>query len=486
MKKNNSMGKNMVLYGIKNLMSLLFPLITFPYVSKTLSVDSLGKYNFCNSIVGYFSLLAALGISNYAIREGAMIRDKKEKIGSFVKEIFSINIISMTLSYVLFFLSLIFVGKFASYRAILLVFSVQILFATIGVEWIFGIYEDFLFVTVRSIVFQFISLILLVLFVKGEQDVLQYAFVTVLANGGANILNLFYSKKFVRVGLTRKVNLRRHIKPILIIFATAIACTIYVNSDVTILGFLCTDYHVGIYSVSTKIYTIMKTLASAVLMVAIPGLSYEIGKNDYNKYKLKLNSIFKILTVLMIPLVTGVIMLREQIVLILADESYMQASTSLVILSIALPICLAATFAGQCVLLPLKKEKVILFSTMISAVVNVVLNFILIPHYQQDAAAFTTLLAELCAMVIQWYYVIKYLDLKSVCKTMFQTILGALAIVLICSGTRFIENMWAYVGCSVFFSVFGYGLVLLFLKNEVVENILRNLVYKIKEEKEEV
>ena len=290
----------------------------------------------------------------------------------------------------------------------------------------------------------------------------------------------------MRVGLTRKVNLRRHIKPILIIFATAIACTIYVNSDVTILGFLCTDYHVGIYSVSTKIYTIMKTLASAVLMVAIPGLSYEIGKNDYNKYKLKLNSIFKILTVLMIPLVTGVIMLREQIVLILADESYMQASTSLVILSIALPICLAATFAGQCVLLPLKKEKVILFSTMISAVVNVVLNFILIPHYQQDAAAFTTLLAELCAMVIQWYYVIKYLDLKSVCKTMFQTILGALAIVLICSGTRFIENMWAYVGCSVFFSVFGYGLVLLFLKNEVVENILRNLVYKIKEEKEEV
>lgn len=486
MKRNNSIGKNMVLYGIKNLMSLLFPLITFPYVSKTLSVDSLGQYNFCNSIVGYFSLLAALGISNYAIREGAMIRDKKEKIGSFVKEIFSINIISMILSYALFFLSLIFVGKFASYRAILLVFSVQILFATIGVEWIFGIYEDFLFVTVRSIVFQFVSLVLLVLFVKGEHDVLQYAFVTVFANGGANILNLFYSKKFVRVGLTREINLKRHIKPILIIFATAIACTIYVNSDITILGFLCTDYHVGIYSVSTKIYTIMKTLASAVLMVSIPGLSYEIGQNNYTEYKVKLNSIFKILTVLMIPLVAGVIMLKEQIILILADESYMHATTSLVILSIALPVCLAATFAGQCVLLPLKKEKVVLYSTLISAGVNVVLNFVLIPHYQQDAAAFTTLLAELCAMVIQWYYVLKYLDLKSVCKTLVQTLLGTVMIIIVCISARVIVNMWIYVACSVFLSILGYGLVLLFLKNDVAVNILGTLVHKVKVEKEEV
>lgn len=479
MERKNSMGKNMVLYGIKNIMSLLFPLITFPYVSKTLSVESLGQYNFSNSVVGYFSMLAALGISSYAIREGAMIRDNKKEIESFVKEVFSINVVSMLISYALFLVSLFAVEKFTVYRSVLLLFGVQILFATMGVEWIFGIYEDFFFVTFRSIAFQVVSLVLLVLLVREKDHVFQYALVTVLANGGANVLNLFYSKKFVKVGLTIRLNLKKHLKPILIIFATAVACTIYVNSDITILGFLCSDYHVGVYSVSTKIYTVMKSLTSAVLMVAIPGLSYEIGQGNWKEYSTKLHNIVKVLTLLVVPLVTGVVMLREQIILILANESYMQATTSLVILSMALPFCLYATFAGQCVLLPQRKENVILYSTIMSALLNVVLNFILIPRYQQNAAAFTTLLSELCAMMIQWYYVLKILNTNTILKTLLRSLMGALAIVLVCTGFKFVTNMCIYVFCSVFFSVLAYGIILILLREDMMKNMIVRVVDKL-------
>lgn len=105
--KNKSLGINAVLNGIKNIMSVVFPLITFPYVSRVLQVENLGKYNFANSVNSYFILLAALGISTYAIREGAKYKGDREKISKFSSEIFSINICSMLISYIILILAII-------------------------------------------------------------------------------------------------------------------------------------------------------------------------------------------------------------------------------------------------------------------------------------------------------------------------------------------------------------------------------------------
>ena len=194
-----------------------------------------------------------------------------------------INMLVTAIVYVVFFMCLLTVPKFHGYTALLLTFSVQIIFTTIGTEWIFGIYEDYLFLTIRSIVVQMLSIVLLFVFVRKQGDVIPYAVVTVTANVGANVVNCVCAQKKIRFGLRKSLNLRHHLKPILIIFSTALACTIYVNSDVTVLGFICSDYNVGLYSVSTKIYTVLKTVATSTLMVAIPRLSYYIANNICNK-----------------------------------------------------------------------------------------------------------------------------------------------------------------------------------------------------------
>ena len=173
--KNKSIKVNMILNAIKGLMSIFFPLISFPYVSKVLGVDNIGRYNFANSIISYFILLAGLGINTYAIREGARLREKENEFKQFANEMFSINILSTIISYVLFALLLIIVPKFQCYKTLLIILSLQIIFKTIGIEWIYSIYEDYAYITLRSIIFQIISLILLFVL-----TILQFKFTSVL------------------------------------------------------------------------------------------------------------------------------------------------------------------------------------------------------------------------------------------------------------------------------------------------------------------
>src|SRR5699024_5082794 len=172
---------NALLNGLRSALNLIFPLITFPYVSRILSVDSMGIYNFSNTYINYFVLLAGLGVSTYAVREGAKYRDNRDKISSFASEVFTINIVSTILAYILLFCSLVIFNNLYKYITCILVFSLQLLFNTIGTEWVYNIYEDYSYITIRSIAFKIISIILLFIFVKNATNYLCYAVITVFA-----------------------------------------------------------------------------------------------------------------------------------------------------------------------------------------------------------------------------------------------------------------------------------------------------------------
>lgn len=183
----NSITKNAILNGCRNLLNLIFPLITFPYVSRTLLVEELGQYNFANTFVGYFTMLAALGIETYAVREGAKYRSDPKAFSRFVSQIFSINVVSTALSYLLMFLLTFFSEAFADYRALIVILGLQILFTTIGTEWVYTACEDYTYITVRSIVFRVLSIVLMFVLVRAPGDVLQYAAVITFATVGSGI-----------------------------------------------------------------------------------------------------------------------------------------------------------------------------------------------------------------------------------------------------------------------------------------------------------
>ena len=464
----------MILNAIKGLLSVLFPLITFPYVSRVLGVDNLGRYNFVNSIISYLLLLAGLGINTYAIREGARIRDDRERIELFGREMLSINILSTVFSYLLLFILLLAVSRLEDDRSLLLIFSLQIIFKTIGVEWVYSIYEDYIYITLRSIVFQVISLILLFLFVKTKDDIDIYALITVLSAVGSNLLNYIHSKSYCDLRPVWQIRWKAHLRPILILFAMSATVTIYVSSDITILGFLCGDYTVGIYSVSVKVYNIVKTILSSVLIVSVPRLSLLLGKNDMVRFSESADDIYKTLLTLVSPAIVGIIVLRKEIVLLFSTSDYISAITSLSLLSIALFFCMGAWFWGQCILIPFKEESTVFKITIFSAVVNIGLNFILVPVWRENAAAITTIVAEGLSFVLCAYVGRKYLQVKKLLVHYIKIAIGCIVIYFIGSFVHSLSlssasNMMIIIPFSIVF----YGVIELFLKNEAIYGIVK-------------
>ena len=481
--KNKSLKVNAFLNGFKTFLNFLFPLITFPYISRVLSVEEIGKYNFSNSIISYFLLVAALGIDKYAIREGAKYRENKERFSSFASEIFSFNIVSTLVSYSLLFLFILFSKTLERYTVCILIFSLQIFFTTLGTEWVYSIFEEYRYITIRSILFKMISVALLFMFVRNEGDYLAYAAITVFASVGSNVLNFFNAKKICSIRFTLKIDWKKLFKPIMIIFASNIAIQIYVNSDTTMLGYLKDDYAVGIYSVATKIYLIVKNLTGSILTVTIPRLAYLASKKVKDDYEELLNKVANALIILILPSIVGLTMLSREAILIIASNKYLDAQLPLIVLSIAI---LFSTFSGlfnNCVLLPHKREKVFLKSSIISAVTNIVLNFILIPYFGAVAAAFTTLISEIIMALMNFMgcrdLIGRVVFNKSFKNNLTSVFCGSIGVIICCKiiMTVFL-NIYVCSIVAVLLSVTVYGLILIALRNDIVLENLNKIIHR--------
>ncbi|MEK1310396.1 flippase [Limosilactobacillus fermentum] len=435
---DTSVKKNAVLNVIKQACSILFPLITYPYVSRVLGSTSYGIYSFADSIVSYAVLIAGLGISTYAIREGSPIRDNQKKINQFSSEIFSINVISTIVAYLLLFFSIFVSTKIMADRNVIFVRSIMIILTTIGVDWINNIYEDFSYITIRYIVFQTISLVLMFAFVRSTRDILIYTFITVIAAAGGNVLNVFYVRKYVRIKFVLR-GLSKHIKPIIILFANNVAVAIYVNSDITMLGFYVTNSQVGIYALASKIYNLAKLMINALIIALMPRLSYII--NDKEKYQQYAKVILKYLVVISLPIVSGFVFLSKQIIFLVGSEEYISGAFSLGILAFAIIGAIGGSFFSNCILIEHKEENFILIATSISAFLNIALNFLLIPKFGINGAALTTLIAETIACILEAFYAKRYVPLRKLFSgEMIYSIIGSLLVAIICYLTTSVVN----------------------------------------------
>lgn len=438
--KKKSIAKNAILNVIKTLGSIIFPLITFPYISRILHTENMGIYNFNLSIINYFVLIAALGISTYSIREGAAYRENRSDMSNFASEIFTINMISTAISYILLIIGILIFPVLRINASMLLILSISIIFTTIGCDWIFSIYEEFKYITIRSIFFQILSIILMFIFVKNQNDLFNYAIITIIASSGANIINFVSLKKYCDIKLIFSKKILKHIYPILILFANSIAMTLYINSDMTILGILSNNYYTGLYSVSTKVYTTLKTILGALIIVSIPRLSYYLGNNMKEEYQKSGNKIFNLLLIIVVPAMTWAIFMSKNIILILSGSEYIEATTSLQILEIALIFSIISWFYSSCILIPNKKEKKVLIATLTSAILNVIFNIILIPKYNQNAAAFTTVIAEFTSGLITYIYGRKYFKNQIKVKDIISCVIGCIIVLISCYFSNYLIN----------------------------------------------
>lgn len=472
--KKPSLIKNSVINVIRYLLKILLPMVTFPYVIHVLLPENYGKVVFCYSVTGYFLLLAGLGINEYAIREGAAFRNKREDMGRFSSQVFTIGLMSTALSYILLLVLLMMGFVERDYKIILAIQSLSILLTTLGIEWLYTIYEDFTYITIRSFIVQVISIICIFLFVKDEGDYFIYAVITTCSAGLGCLINFIHSRKYADIKITRRPDLKAHLKPILILFCNAALISVYLYSDKIILGVLMGDEAVGIYEVSVKIYMMIKGALNAMVLVMMPRLSAYLREGKTGEYRSLAGRTLNSQIVILFPAVTGLFMISGNVIRIFGGEEYIQATGSLQILSIALIFAVIANLYVYVLMITQRMDKKILYATVFSSLLNLVLNFILIPFFGINAAAFTTLLAELSVAVIGICSCRKKVPLKITGRNLWVTLAGCICIVIVCVLISCFKLSLIYdTILKVITSVAVYALLTVLFNREILSSLRR-------------
>lgn len=471
MNNKHGMGFNMTLNLVRTIFTSIFPLISFKYVSAVLGQENFGKVNYASSIVQYFSIFAALGISTYGIRECAKVRDDKSKCDELANELFTLNVISLSISYSILAILLFFSKRLVEYRMMIVVQAVTIFFTTIGTDWINQAFEDFIFITFRTVFIQIVSLILILSLVKHKDDYLLYLTITSLGTIATNVMNAIYVRRYTTIKIRIHPSIFKHLKSVLLIFFMNLAISVYVSSDITVIGTVGNDSMVGIYSVGSKVYSAMKTIIAAVISVAIPRLSYDSANNREHYYE-NLNCVLSAMSLVLVPIVIGIELVPEFAILLLSNATYFSAIPTVRVLGLALIPTMISTIVNNSILLIHRREKQILMNTVISAFVNLTTNIIFVRRYGFVAAAYTTLFSELMVAtisIIQSKSTIKKLKIQKISNNISKNICGGIVIVLcyVLFFTILKRSILTYLLFAIF-SAFSYITFEFFVQNEIV------------------
>ncbi len=476
-----SVNRNTAFNTIKSVMAVLYPLITSPYVFRVLLTDNMGKLNFGNSVVSYVSLVASLGVTTYAIRECSKVRENKEDLSIVSSQIFSINILSTLIAYLGLAVVLIFAKSLESYRLLICIQSTTVLFATLGADWINTAMEDFRFIAIRTVLMQVLSLVLLFVFVHRPEDYMKYALICVVAASGANIINIFYRKKFCSIRFTWNMDLKKHLPRILLLFSLILSQTIYVNSDMTILGLIKGDHETGLYGTSVKIYTIVNSTISSIAWVVIPQLTIYFSEKNYKEINKLLKYALNFIIVLGIPCVCGLEIIAPQLIVTFAGEDYADAALSLRILGVALFCSFIGGWIGNMTRIPAGGEKISLVISSVCAAINLILNLILIPIWGLNAAAFTTAVSELVGLIWGFIIIDRNIKIDGIIKMIRGPIFGCIGIFLIGGVVQhFIKTPGIVVLLTVLPSVLLYFFILMITKNEFLLGFVTPVMNKLR------
>lgn len=399
--RSHSIVRNFIMNALLTMSTILFPLITFPYASRVLLPEGIGKVSLATSVITYFSRFAQLGIPTYGIRACARVRDDREKLSRTAHELLLINLIMTAIAYVVLFAALTFVPRLREERTLYFLMSVTILLTSLGMEWLYKALEQYSYITVRSIIFKVVALAALFLLVHSREDYVIYGGITVLAASASNLCNFLNAHKYIDMKPLGGYRIAQHIRPALIFFSMVGATMIYTNLDTVMLGFMKTDVDVGYYNAAMKVKTTLVSLVTSLGAVLLPRLSYYIEHDMREEFdrisKKSIGFIFWIAPALTLYF----ILFAGESIRFLSGPEYASAAVPMQILMLTLPLVGLTHLLGLQILVPQGKEKAVLYSYLAGALVDLVLNAMLIPGYASTGAAIGTLAAEFAVLLVQ-------------------------------------------------------------------------------------
>ncbi len=486
MRKNKSLTVNFIFNLLKTFSSILFPIITFTYSSRVLGADGIGKVNFAKSIISYFSMFAMLGMAYYGTREAAKIRENRYKLSKFTHEMLLINGCTTIIAYIVLVIVILFMSKLKDYTLLLIINSFSILMMGMGMEWLYQALEEYRYIALRAMAFQGIALAVMLLTVKSVNDVVNYTIVSVIASSGSYILNFINSRKYVDFCWYGNYEIKKHLRPLMWLFALALSIELYTVLDSTMLGFFKGDFAVGIYTASIKVNRIANSLITSLGVVLIPRLSYYVGKGEREQFKILIDKAYNFVFMFSVPACLGLFVLSNEIISLFCGQGFETAGFTMRLLT---PIVLVIPFSvvtNQQTFVPMGKEKLILISTCAGAVTNFIFNLLLIPRYAENGAAIATVIAETVVAIVCLVNAKYNLRIDNIFHQYYQYWVAGLPILAIgiwISKLGFSNLVTIFL--TVMLSAISYFVILLLFKNkflmEMMERVKRRGILAARE-----
>ena len=406
-----SLKYNFILNLVNTVAGLLFPLLTFPYVARILEPDGLGLVTFYQNIISYITLLSSLGISLYAVREVARVKDSHVDRSKVTVEILLLHSALTAIGYLTVGILCLTVDRISAHTALFLVLSISIFFNAIGVNWFYQAMEDFLFITTRSLAFKCLAAIALFVFVKTEDDVMPYAIILVVADIGNNILNLLRLRKYISLGAVRTAGLRiiRHVRPAVTIFTLNVTISLYVNFSPVILGFLCDNESVGYFTASSRLTTAAMSCVTALAVTLISRMSYYASRKEFELFYSTATKCLNLVIFMTVPIFLGLLTTSSELILVFSGNDFAPAIPTLRIMSASTVIIGIATIVGYQILYPLGHERLLIRSSLLGSLAFFPLCFLLIPKLAQNGAAIAYTSTELIVTTALFLYCRRYM-----------------------------------------------------------------------------
>ena len=482
--QRKSIRWNFLMNALLAVSGVIFPLISFRYVSRILGPDGVGTVSFATSIVAYFSMFAQLGIPTYGIRACAKVRDDKEALSRTVHELLGINLVMDLVSYVLLALAVLCIPRLGEEKLLFTVLSATIFLNSIGMEWLYKGLEEYTYITARSLIFKVIALFALFLLVHQESDYILYGGVSIFAASASNILNFIHSRNYISLYRPKGCDWKKHLKPVLVFFAMACATTIYTNLDSAMLGFMTTDTDVGYYAAAVKVKMVLGTLVTSLGAVLLPRSSWNVEHGEMAIFRQTTRKALRFVIPSASALTVFFILYAKECVLFLSGEEFLPAVPAMQIILPTL-ICIGlSNILGIQILVPLGREKVVLQSEIGGVITDLILNLLLIPRWGAAGAAVGTLAAEAVVTAIQ------YAALRNELKNFFREYkwLRLLFALLIAAGAGFWVHFtgWEPVPILILAACFffgAYGAFLAWRQDEIMSDFRQLLITALRRNK---
>lgn len=409
----SSIKKNYFYNILINFTGIIIPLITFPYITRILGPENIGKVNFTNSIVDYFLVIFLAGIGPYALRELSKVKENALSVNKKFSEFLILNSIFSLIAFGIF-LSLVFtIDKFYQEKYLFLIIGLQVLINIFGFDWVFMAYEKYSYISLRVIIARVIGVILVFLFVRDQKDYLIYAFTTLFLSGWiSHIINIFLVWKYVKIDFSQ-INPLVHIFPIITTLSVSFSSRVYGNLDLTFLGFLSDYQSLGYYVVGLKIIAIIQSLIFSLVNATAPRISYYSGMNNQEKIESLVKKSIQFTFFLTIPATFGIIFLSKEIVIILSGIEFLKSIPILILMSVIMLFNNLSMILGLQYLYYTEKEKKYLLSIIPSIVIFSLLSLILIPKYGYIGAGISRGISDLFQLLLLIYQT-KEVSIKSI------------------------------------------------------------------------